>query len=74
MIELSRSLSLTFPNLEGEDVRWLQNQLCHRGYWLKRDGVFGPVTKRMLVTFQVSHGLSSDGVLKPIDVEALCRR
>jgi peptidoglycan hydrolase-like protein with peptidoglycan-binding domain len=58
-----RSLYLTCPPMQGDDVKWLQNKLCHRGYWMEQDGVFGEVTEQGLVNFQASHGLKADGVL-----------
>ena len=58
-----RCLCLTYPNMRGDDVKRLQNKLCHRGYWMELDGVFGEITEKGLINFQASHGLKADGIL-----------
>jgi N-acetyl-anhydromuramyl-L-alanine amidase AmpD len=69
-----RVLRLSEPKMTGVDVRWLQNKLCHRGYWMKRDGVFGETTMRLLASFQSAHGLKANGVLDWETLELLKAR
>lgn len=46
---------------QGEDVRILQERLG-----IKPDGVFGAETRRAVVNFQKSNGLSGDGIVGPL--------
>jgi hypothetical protein len=47
----------------GSDVRHLQQVLNRNGAHLTVDGDFGPATKRAVIAYQRSHGLTSDGVV-----------
>lgn len=39
---------------KGDGVRWLQSELQRLGYPIKADGIFGPVTEKLLLQFQTS--------------------
>ncbi len=47
----------------GPEVRALQEQLRAAGHDVKVDGVFGPVTRAALMSFQASHALLATGIL-----------
>ncbi len=59
---MPRMLKLRAPYMEGEDVKELQKELQDRGYDLKPDGIFGPVTRDVLEKFQKQAGLVPDGI------------
>lgn len=61
----SRSLKLTTPRMEGEDVRQLQLGLQKAGFDLKPDGIFGPATEAILRQWQEREGWTVDGVVGP---------
>lgn len=50
----------------GADVFELQGLLQIQGYALKRDGIFGPETKRAVLNFQRLHQLIEDGKAHPV--------
>lgn len=52
---------LLHEGLAGADVFELQGLLQIQGYGLKRDGLFGPATKRAVLAFQRLHQLIEDG-------------
>lgn len=52
-------------------VKWLQTRLKELGYSLAVDGSFGPDTKRKVISFQKSRGLSPDGNVGPATSRAL---
>jgi lysozyme len=56
-----RTLSLTNPVTEGEDVRQLQESLKKAGFDIKPDGVFGKETEKVVRQFQEQNGLTVDG-------------
>ena len=62
------AVSIRFPNQSlgdrGVDVRAIQGLLVHRGFSVPIDGVFGMATRDAVATFQASHGLTSDGVVR----------
>ena len=51
---------------KGPDVKLLQEILISRGYILKVDGDFGPVTETYVKQFQKSRGLVPDGIVGPL--------
>lgn len=61
--EPPRLLRLADPPLHGDDVRHLQEALCHAGFPLDADGVFGPQTEEAVRRFQQRAGLQVDGVV-----------
>ena len=65
---LGRSLSLTTPNMGGQDVQWMQERLQELGYSEVGipDGVFGPKTDQAVRHFQERNGLVVDGIVGPI--------
>ena len=60
-----RTLYLTTPNMQGEDVRQVQSALAKTGAGVVIDGVFGPATKLAVERFQSVNGLTADGVVGP---------
>ena len=61
-----RLLALRSPMLRGGDVSTVQRKVgC------TADGVYGPVTRAHVKTFQGGHGLAVDGVVGPITARAL---
>ena len=69
-----RLLTLTSPNLRGDDVAELQATLGRLGFDCGRvDGILGPRTARALVDFQSNCGLLADGVCGTDTVRALHR-
>ncbi|HCS41160.1 MAG TPA: hypothetical protein DIW44_16500 [Anaerolineaceae bacterium] len=70
---LTRTLSLTNPNMEGDDVLMLQNALLELGYSELGipDGSFGKLTDRAVRRYQEENGLTVDGVVGPITWEKI---
>lgn len=61
-----RLLSVRKPMLRGADVSTVQHKVgC------PADGVYGPITKAHVQTFQGQHRLEADGVVGPITARAL---
>ena len=60
-----RTLYLTTPNMQGEDVRQVQKALAKTGAGMIVDGIFGPSTKLAVERFQTVNGLTADGVVGP---------
>lgn len=50
---------------KGNDVRWIQYALTHKGYSLVCDGIFGTKTDETVRAFQTDHGLVVDGIVGP---------
>lgn len=71
----SRLLRLTKPNMQGDDVRELQQLLnkANIGLDIKVDGVFGEETDKAVRLFQQKRGLSVDGVVGPATWKQLRR-
>ena len=65
---LTRNLQLTSPQMTGDDVRLLQNQLIDLGYEQigVADGIFGPLTDEGVRLFQTINDLTVDGIVGPI--------
>ncbi len=58
-----RLLVLAAPQLRGDDIAELQDDLNRLGFDCGRpDGIFGPATTRALVDFQRNGGLTPDGI------------
>jgi N-acetylmuramoyl-L-alanine amidase len=69
-----RLLSVTTPNLRGDDVSDVQHQLTRLGFDCGRvDGIYGPLTAHAVHDFQENVGLATDGVVGPDTVTALRR-
>lgn len=70
---LSRTLSLTNPNMQGDDVLMLQNALLALGYTELGvpDGSFGKLTDKAVRRYQEENGLTIDGVVGPITWEKI---
>lgn len=62
VINRSRLLELTAPQMRGQDVSRLQKALIQRGYEIEIDGVFGPLTEWAVEKFQAMVGLCVNGV------------
>jgi peptidoglycan hydrolase-like protein with peptidoglycan-binding domain len=63
MCQADRPLYLTQPNMEGEDVAQLQEQLKAWGYYSgKVDGIFGEKTQAAIIKFQQDNRLTPNGV------------
>jgi hypothetical protein len=62
-------MALTWPLVKqgstGEEVRTVQYLVTAQGHPTVVDGVFGPLTKAAVASFQTSRGLSSDGEVGP---------
>lgn len=59
----------------GKEVKWLQQKLKDRGYYTYNiDGIFGPITKRAVTSFEKDNGLHPDGIAGPKTHEALLKK
>jgi hypothetical protein len=61
-----RYISLTSPNMEGQDVSLWQRQMIRRGWNLDADNVFSERDHEVLIKFQQQKGLEVDGKIGPI--------
>jgi len=63
----TRILKLTEPNMQGEDVRKVQQALVNAGFLTAKDvdGFYGPSTKVAVEKFQENKGLAKDGAVGP---------
>ena len=68
-----RTLKLTSPMLQGEDVRRVQEALLKAGLGVGdgADGIFGNVTDAAVKQFQKSKGLTEDGIVGDQTLQAL---
>jgi peptidoglycan hydrolase-like protein with peptidoglycan-binding domain/ubiquinone/menaquinone biosynthesis C-methylase UbiE len=63
-----------FEGRNGIDVLWVQRFLASLGlYSGARDGYFGPVTRRGVVSFQQAAGIAADGVVGPVTMKQIGR-
>jgi lysozyme len=67
----ARTLSLTNPLMQGEDVRRLQEALKNAGFDIKPDGLFGNDTEKAVRHFQQQKGLTVDGQVGPKTLKSL---
>lgn len=73
-----RYITLTSPNMEGNDILKWQQQMIFRGWNLGTggfsgkgdDGVFGERSHEVLVEFQKQKGLEDDGIIGPMSWNA----
>jgi peptidoglycan hydrolase-like protein with peptidoglycan-binding domain len=68
-----RTLRLTSPTMNGEDVKNIQQALLELGYLEigTADGSFGPKTEEAVRHFQGNNGLTVDGIVGPLTWDAL---
>ena len=50
---------------QGPNVTALQYLLRHHGQNIAADGIFGPITRQAVITFQTQQGLTADGIVGP---------
>lgn len=62
VINRTRILDLTEPQMQGRDVRKLQAALIQRGYEIDSDGIFGGLTQWAVEKFQASVSLPVSGI------------
>ncbi|WP_228055765.1 peptidoglycan-binding protein [Lusitaniella coriacea] len=61
----SRTLRLSTPRMEGDDIREIQQALASAGFQLDLDGVYGSGTAAAVKEFQAKEGLEADGIFGP---------
>ena len=66
-----RTLRLTQPYMQGEDVSWVQEALVKAGFEVTPDGVYGPTTAAAVKQFQANLGIVADGVVGAVTRQAL---
>lgn len=58
----------------GPDVQRVQNILKRMGYYAGSiDGIYGPMTRDAVISFQSDYGLGADGIVGPNTYEALAK-
>lgn len=65
---------LVYKGKTGETVKYIQNKLINKGYFLGRtgaDGIFGFQTEKAVRQFQIDSNLSADGIIGPSTWEKL---
>jgi murein L,D-transpeptidase YcbB/YkuD len=67
----SRTLKLQKPLMQGKDVRALQVALLNQGIDVSTDGVFGPATRKAVMSYQKKMGLAADGIAGPATSKSL---
>ncbi|MDB5084814.1 MAG: ErfK/YbiS/YcfS/YnhG family protein [Bacilli bacterium] len=65
MIQSSRYLRLSTPNMQGPDVIALQRRLVTLGYLSEWNGIFDTRTEQAVRKFQQDRNLHSDGIVGP---------
>jgi hypothetical protein len=74
LAELANELASEFESLSTDEVRWVQSTLNRViGAQLAVDGVYGPLTRAAVMTFQRREGLAVDGIVGPVTTAALQR-
>lgn len=58
----------------GETVTQLQLLLREEGYNLQPDGIFGPMTREAVLSYQTTQGLEADGIVGPKTWQRLMNR
>ncbi|NEO29465.1 MAG: D-alanyl-D-alanine carboxypeptidase [Symploca sp. SIO3C6] len=66
-----RTLRLSKPYMQGEDVRQVQNALFNAGFEIEIDGFYGKGTTAVVKQFQKQKGLTADGIVGPNTRRAL---
>ena len=69
--EPTRLLKYRIPNMRGEDVKWVQFELVHKGFLPSTnskgrtnvDGVLGKDTRDAILRYQESVGITKDGII-----------
>ena len=69
--EDERTLLLRTPNMQGNDVRAVQQALVDAGFTVSVDGIFGPKTAKVVKQFQQKKNLKADGIVGPATRSAL---
>lgn len=65
---------LVYKGKTGETVKYIQNKLIIKGYFVGRtgaDGIFGFQTEKAVRQFQIDNSLSADGIIGPLTWEKL---
>lgn len=65
---------LVYKGKTGETVKYIQNKLINKGYFLGRtgaDGIFGFQTEKAVRQFQIDSNISADGIIGPLTWEKL---
>lgn len=76
---LTQIVSVTNPDTvrygsRGYAVTQLQLLLREQGYTLQPDGIFGPMTREAVRSYQTSQGLTADGIAGPLTWGSLLQR
>lgn len=71
---LSRTLELSIPYMQGNDVAAMQRALIAKGYEIDVDGIFGPLTQWAVEKFQDSVRLPITGRIDTVTQQVLCAR
>ncbi len=64
-------LELTSPFTRRREVGIVQTLLCDRGFDIKIDNIYGPITFNAVKEFQKQNGLEVDGVVGPVTWQKL---
>lgn len=55
----------------GADVFHLQQELIRLGYAIHADGLYGSATRRAVLSFQLDHNLTADGIVGPTTLASI---
>ena len=66
LLDESPDLPLLRYGARNDSVRTLQLLLREAGYTLEADGIFGPMTREAVRSYQEQHGLVPDGIVGPL--------